>query len=63
MGMQTILDAKTIYFMAFNESKKDIVKTAFTARLQPMSTASLLQTHPNCYVCLDQYTQIIQEDK
>tara|TARA_Y100000287_G_C14158939_1_gene323683 strand:+ start:157 stop:909 length:753 start_codon:yes stop_codon:yes gene_type:complete len=63
MGMQTILDAKTIYFMAFNESKKDIVKTAFTGEITTDVPASLLQTHPNCYVCLDQYTQIIQEDK
>ena len=61
MGMQTILNAKTIYFMAFNESKKDIVKTAFTGEITTDVPASLLQTHPNCYVCLDQYTQLIHK--
>ena len=29
MGMQTIMNAKKIFFMAFGESKKEITKKAF----------------------------------
>jgi glucosamine-6-phosphate deaminase len=61
MGMQTILNARTIYFMAFGESKKQIVETAFTKNITEEVPASFLQSHPRCYICLDQYTNITEQ--
>ena len=58
MGMQTILNAKEIYFLAFGEAKKDIVETALTKEISIEVPASFLQTHNKCTAFLDQYTCI-----
>lgn len=61
MGMQTILNARTIYFMAFGESKKQIVHDAFTGDVTDNIPASYLKAHPDCHICLDQFTKIVEQ--
>lgn len=53
MGMQTIMNAKKIFFMAFGESKKEITKKAFFGEITDALPASHLQKHKHKTICLD----------
>lgn len=53
MGMQTILSAKRIFFMAFGEAKREITKLAFTKEVTDNVPASHLQNHKQLTICTD----------
>lgn len=54
MGIGSILKAKQILLMAKGESKAEILARALTGPLSTQCPASLLQTHPNVIVVVDQ---------
>lgn len=54
MGVGTILKAKTILLIVRGEEKAQIVHQALTGPIRTEIPASLLQTHPNLVVLLDQ---------
>ena len=53
MGMQTILSANRIFFMAFGEAKKEITKRAFLEEITDDLPASHLQNHKKIDICTD----------
>jgi len=54
MGVGTILQAKTVMLVVRGADKAEIVKRALTGPITTDCPASLLQTHPNLIVLLDQ---------
>ncbi|MFD2612210.1 glucosamine-6-phosphate deaminase [Paenibacillus gansuensis] len=54
MGVGMILKAKTILLIVRGEDKADVVHRALTGPIRTELPASLLQTHPNLVVMLDQ---------
>ncbi len=48
MGMQAIMQAKKILFIANGADKKEIVEKAFYGPITPAVPASILQLHPDC---------------
>ncbi|USB32465.1 glucosamine-6-phosphate deaminase [Paenibacillus sp. YPG26] len=54
MGIGSILKSRQILLMAKGASKADILKRALTGPLTTQCPASLLQTHPNVVILVDQ---------
>lgn len=53
MGMQTIMNARKIFFMAFGDSKKEITQKAFLGEITDNIPASHLQKHKHKTICID----------
>ncbi len=53
MGIQTILEARTIYLMAWGQHKAAIVKEAVEGPITPNIPSSFLQNHPNVRFIVD----------
>ena len=53
MGMNTILSANRIFFMAFGEAKQEITKRAFCEEITDDVPASHLQRHKKTTICTD----------
>jgi len=53
MGVGTILEARSILFLANGEHKADAVAAAIEGPVTSMITASALQLHPDVSCCLD----------
>ena len=54
MGINTIMQAKTILVIVSGTDKAEIVKKAFFGPVTPQVPASILQMHPNVIVVLDE---------
>jgi len=54
MGIGSILQAKQILLMAKGEDKAEIIAKALKGPITTQCPASLLQTHPNVVVVVDQ---------
>ncbi|GIP24129.1 glucosamine-6-phosphate deaminase [Paenibacillus sp. J22TS3] len=54
MGIASILKSKQILLMAKGESKAEVLARALTGPLTTQCPASLLQTHPNVVIVVDQ---------
>jgi glucosamine-6-phosphate deaminase len=54
MGIGTILDARTIYLLAFGEKKASIIARAVEGPVTAMIPASALQLHRHVTVFLDE---------
>lgn len=54
MGLESMMKAKKIVFIAKGEAKAAILKQAFKGPINPLVPGSLLQLHPNIEVYLDE---------
>ena len=54
MGINTIMQAKTILVIVSGADKAEIVKNAFFGPVTPQVPASILQMHPNVIVVVDE---------
>ena len=54
MGINTIMQAKTILVIVSGADKAEIVKKAFFGPVTPQVPASILQMHPNVIVVVDE---------
>lgn len=54
MGIKSILSAKAIILMAYGENKADAVYGMLHGEVTPDLPASVLQTHPEVYVIVDE---------
>jgi glucosamine-6-phosphate deaminase len=54
MGIGTILEAREIVIMASGAAKADIVRTAWAGEITDHIPASLIRTHPNAHLYLDE---------
>jgi glucosamine-6-phosphate deaminase len=54
MGIKTIMQAKHILLIANGSKKKDILTQALFGSISEENPASILQLHPQLYVCTDQ---------
>lgn len=54
MGIGTIMKAKQIILMVTGDKKRDILKKAFSEKVDPRVPASILQTHPNVILVGDE---------
>ena len=54
MGINTIMQAKTILVIVSGSDKAEIVKKAFFGPVTPQVPASILQMHPNVIVVVDE---------
>lgn len=54
MGIDTIMNAKTIYLMAWGQHKADIVKRAVEGEISPSVPCTYLQNHPNVKFYVDE---------
>ena len=53
MGIKTVMNAKSIIFIALGESKAEIVKKMVCGEVTPEVPASVLQLHPDVEVYID----------
>ena len=53
MGVNTIMEAKQVYLLAWGEGKSHIVKCAVEDKISDVIPASYLQMHQNVTVCID----------
>lgn len=53
MGINTILESRKIYLLAWGEDKADIIKDAVEGKVTDTLPASYLQLHNNATVCID----------
>lgn len=53
MGINTILQSRKIYLLAWGEDKADIIKDAIEGKVTDALPASYLQLHNNTSVCID----------
>ena len=53
MGINTILNARKVYMLAWGENKADIIKRAVEDKVSDTLPASYLQLHTNASVCVD----------
>lgn len=53
MGINTILESRKIYLLAWGEDKADIIKNAVEGKVTDTLPASYLQLHNNATVCTD----------
>ena len=53
-GIAQIMNAQTVILLANGTHKADIIKKALTGEISNEIPASVLQSHKNCYVILDQ---------
>jgi glucosamine-6-phosphate deaminase len=54
MGMATILKADRIVLMASGKNKAEAIKKTVSGKISTKEPASLLQTHPQITIILDQ---------
>lgn len=54
MGIQTIMEAKTVLMVVSGKDKAKILKEAFFGPVTPSVPASILQFHPNCILVADE---------
>ena len=54
MGLGTILEAREIVIMASGAAKADIVQAAWLGEITEQLPASLIRTHPNAHLYLDE---------
>jgi glucosamine-6-phosphate isomerase len=54
LGLQLLLESKTIFLLASGESKSDIIKAVVEGPVTTDIPGSFLQGHPNCFVYLDE---------
>ena len=53
MGINTILNARKVYLLAWGEDKADIIRSAVEDKVSDTLPASYLQLHANTSVCID----------
>lgn len=54
MGIGSIMDAKTIILLAYGDHKADAIQATVEGPVTTDMPASILQTHPNTFVIVDQ---------
>ena len=53
MGVNTIMEARRVYLLAWGEDKADVIKRAVEDKISDTLPASYLQMHQNATVCID----------
>ena len=53
MGINTIMEARRVYLLAWGDDKTDIIKQAVEDKISDTLPASYLQMHQNATVCID----------
>ena len=53
MGINTIMEARKVYMLAWGEDKADIIRSAVEDKVSDTLPASYLQLHANTSVCVD----------
>lgn len=53
MGVETIMEARKVFLLAWGEEKADIIKKAVEDKISDSLPASYLQMHQNATVCID----------
>lgn len=53
MGVNTIMEARKVYMLAWGEEKADIIRSAVEDKVSDTLPASYLQLHTNATVCVD----------
>jgi glucosamine-6-phosphate deaminase len=63
MTVRQVLKAKEIICVVPDARKAEAVKKCFESEISPMAPASILRTHPNAFVYLDQHSAALLDPK